>query len=465
METVNPANGEREYQVETDSDEIVTRKIERASEAFSAWRLTPMRERAALMNRTAGELEKRREDLAATMAREMGKPVTEGRSEIDKCAWVCRYFAEKAGAFLAPRDIETDQGRSYVCYQAIGVILAVMPWNFPFWQVFRFAAPNLMAGNAALLKHASNVPQCAMAIEEILRRAGAPPYLFQNLFVPGSKVGTVVSHPAVQAVTLTGSTNAGRSVAGTAGSALKKTVMELGGSDAYVVLEDADLEAAASTCVQSRLINGGQSCIAAKRFIIVAPQRQRFEELVVQKMRAVTMGDPLDDATQLGPMARFDLRDELHAQVMASVRNGARLLLGGTIPGTEGDSAEERVRKGAYYPPTVLTGVVPGMPAYHDELFGPVAAIIPAVDQEDAIRIANDTCFGLGAAVFTRNLAEGERLAREELQAGTCVVNKFVASDPRLPFGGIKQSGYGRELAEEGIREFTNIKTVVVARD
>src|SRR6185436_19606148 len=331
-------------------------------------------------------------------------------------------------------------------------VLAVMPWNFPFWQVFRFAAPALMAGNVGLLKHSSNVCGCALSIEEILHAAGIPKGAFRALLIESKRVSRVISAPEVKAVTLTGSTGAGRAVAAKAGEVLKKTVLELGGSDPYLVLEDADLEAAAETCVASRLINSGQSCIAAKRFIVVDAVRRRFEELFVERMRARRMGDPLDEKTEVGPLARHDLRDDLHRQVAQSVDRGARLLLGGFVP----------PGKGAYYPPTVLTSVRKGMPAFDEELFGPVAAIVGVPDEAAAVRAANDSPFGLGAAVFTRDTARGERLAATALEAGSCFVNSLVKSDPRLPFGGIKESGYGRELSSFGIREFVNVKSVYV---
>ncbi len=333
------------------------------------------------------------------------------------------------------------------------MILAVMPWNFPFWQVFRFAAPNLMAGNAGLLKHASNVQGCALAIEEVFRDAGFPEGLFKTLLIPGSRVDPVIEHPLVRGVTLTGSTPAGKAVASKAGEALKKTVLELGGSDPYVILEDADLESAAAVCATARLVNSGQSCIAAKRFIVVAGVREEFERRFVAAMAATKMGDPMEEDTVVGPQARADLRDELHDQVVRSIAAGARCILGGKIP--EGP--------GAFYPPTVLTDVGPGMPAYSEELFGPVATLIPVENEEEALRVANDTSFGLGAAVFTRDVERGARIAREELEAGACFVNDFVRSDPRLPFGGVKESGYGRELSPFGILEFVNIKTVWVA--
>jgi succinate-semialdehyde dehydrogenase/glutarate-semialdehyde dehydrogenase len=386
----------------------------------------------------------------------MGKPVAQGRAEAEKCAWTCDYFAERAASMLAPEEAPSDASRSYVAFQPLGVVLAVMPWNFPFWQVFRFAAPALMAGNACVLKHASNVSGCSLAIESIFLEAGAPEGLFTSLLVPASAVDPIIAMPQIRAVTLTGSAPAGRSVTAAAGRALKKTVLELGGSDPYVVLEDADLELAATTCAASRLINAGQSCIAAKRFIVVEAVREAFTERFVAAMRAKRWGNPLaegPDAPDLGPMARVDLRKELHDQVRGSIDRGARLLLGGDIP----------AGPGAFYPPTVLDQVRRGMPVYDEETFGPVAAVIAARDEADAIRLANDTPFGLGAAVFTRDLARGERIAATEFEAGACFVNGLVRSDPRLPFGGVKESGYGRELAAFGIREFVNVKTVWIA--
>ncbi len=449
---INPATGAQLRVYEGMTWEEVTQAIEQAHEAFLAWRRVPFAERAARMRRAAELLRERADRYARLMAEEMGKPIRDGRAEAQKCAWVCEYYAEHAERFLAPEPVETDARKSYVAFEPLGVILAIMPWNFPFWQVFRFAAPTLMAGNAAVLKHASNVPGCALAIEELLREAGFPEHLFRTLLIGSDQVDPVIEHPLIRAVTLTGSTPAGRAVAAKAGSVLKKTVLELGGSDPYVILEDADIEQAAAICAKSRLINSGQSCIAAKRFVVVEAVREPFEQLLVQHMRAARVGDPMDEATEVGPLARHDLRDELHRQVQESLRKGARLLLGGEIP--EGP--------GAYYPPTVLTDVPKGSPAYEEELFGPVAAIIPVRDEAEAIRVANDTAFGLGAAVFTRDEARGERIARDELEAGCCFVNDFVRSDPRLPFGGVKESGYGRELSIFGIREFVNIKTVFI---
>ncbi|MGB5549732.1 MAG: NAD-dependent succinate-semialdehyde dehydrogenase, partial [Thermoanaerobaculia bacterium] len=395
----------------------------------------------------------RRDELAELMTREMGKPITQARAEVDKCAWVCDYYAQNAEDSLSPEIVETDAAKSYIAFEPLGVVLAVMPWNFPFWQVLRFAAPALMAGNTAALKHASNVQGCALAIEALFRDAGYPDSAFRTLVLGSRAAGVAIEHPKVQAVTLTGSTPAGRKVAALAGSLLKKTVLELGGSDPYVILEDADLDLAVAACVTGRILNTGQSCIAAKRFVVPDAIREEFEHRLVELMRRQTVGDPLRDETEVGPMARADLRGELHDQVERSLQTGARCLLGGRVP--EGP--------GAFYPPTVLTGVTQGMAAYEEELFGPVAAVLPVTDEEEAIRVANDTPFGLGAAVFTRDVARGEEIAAKRLQAGSCFVNAFVKSDPRLPFGGIKGSGYGRELGSFGIREFVNIKTVYVA--
>jgi succinate-semialdehyde dehydrogenase/glutarate-semialdehyde dehydrogenase len=403
------------------------------------------------MKKTAAILRGRKENLARLMATEMGKPLKQGVAEAEKCAWACDYYADNAEAILAPQPVKTEADNSYVAFEPLGVVLAIMPWNFPLWQVYRFAAPALMAGNVGLLKHASNVPGSALAIEAMFAEAGFPKGVFRTLMIGSAQVRAVVEHPRVRAATLTGSTPAGRSVASQAGQVLKKTVLELGGSDAYVVLEDADLEHAAQTCVNSRLINSGQSCIAAKRFIVVAPLAKAFTERFVALMRAKKVGDPFADGIDVGPLARHDLRDALHQQVLASVAKGAKRLLGGEVP----------PGKGAFYPPTVLAGVKPGMAAFDEELFGPVAAIIEAQDEDDAVRLANATTFGLGAAVFTNDLQRGERVARR-FESGAAHVNSLVASDPRLPFGGVKESGYGRELGTFGIKEFMNIKSVYI---
>ena len=452
MKSINPTTGElvAEYPDHTWSE--VEARLENAQRAFKDWRRTPMATRADHMRRAAEGLEARKDEFARLMALEMGKPVTAGRAEVEKCAWVCRYYADEAGGMLADRAIPTERTKSYVHHEPLGTVLAVMPWNFPFWQVFRFVAPGIMAGNVGVLKHASNISGCALVIEEVMVEAGFPAGVFASLLIPSSMVAAVLEHPSVVAATLTGSDPAGRAVAATAGSLLKKTVLELGGSDPYLILADADLPAAAATCATSRLINGGQSCIAAKRFIVVDEVAEEFIELFVAEMSKVEMGDPMLETTRLGPQARRDLRDDVADQVRRTIEAGARLLLGGSVP----------AGPGAFYPPTVLTRVEKGMPAYHDEIFGPAAAVITVADEDEAVEVANDTQFGLGAAVFSNDVARAERLAAERIDAGCCFVNALVASDPRLPFGGVKTSGYGRELADLGIKEFVNQKTVVV---
>lgn len=451
--SVNPATLETIGEYPEHNQEEANAILERSERAYRAWKKTSFAQRADPVRRLAALLRQHQEEYAVLMAREMGKPVRQGRAETEKCAWGCEYYAEHAASFLSDRRVETDASRSFVTFQPLGVVLAVMPWNFPFWQVFRCAAPALMAGNAVVLKHASNVTGCALAIERLFREAGFPEDVFRTLKIASGRVAEIIAHPVIRAVTLTGSVPAGRAVAAKAGSLMKKTVMELGGSDPYIILEDADLDRAVEICVESRLLNSGQSCIAAKRFIVVSPLREQFERRFVELMQKKKMGDPLDEQNDIGPLARTDLRDELHRQVEESIGQGAKCLLGGRIP--EGP--------GAYYPPTVLAGVRAGMLAYEEELFGPVAAIIEAHDEQEAIAIANDSPFGLGAAVFTRDLVKGERIAAVELEAGCCFVNNNVKSDPRLPFGGIKDSGYGRELSQFGIREFVNIKTVSVS--
>jgi succinate-semialdehyde dehydrogenase / glutarate-semialdehyde dehydrogenase len=424
----------------------------RAAQAARDWQERPFLSRSELLGNTAKLLRERSRDYAELMAREIGKPVTEGQAEIEKCAWVCEYYAENAKRFLKPQLIETDATSSYVCFEPLGVVFSIMPWSFPFWQLFRFAAPALMAGNAVLLKHSSLVPGSGDAIASLLHDAGVPDGVFANLRLRREDAEALISHDAISAVTFTGSTRVGRAVAASAGRALKKSVLELGGSDPYLILSDADVDAAAEACVTSRLSNNGQSCTAAKRFVAVREVRVEFQSAVITRMQQRKMGDPLARDTQLGPMASMEFRDHLHDQVRRSVAAGATLMLGGAVP----------EREGAWYPPTVLSNVGPGMPAYEEELFGPVAAIIEAEDEEDAIRIANDTSFGLGAAVFSRDRSRAERIAKSRLHAGSCFVNEPVRSDPRLPFGGIKRSGYGRELSLFGIQEFVNIKSVYV---
>ena len=451
--TLNPATGETiETYAEMPASEV-QQIIGQAHEAYLTWRETSFAERSERLRMLAGLLREDRDRLATIITREMGKPITQARAEIEKCAVGCDYYAEHSEAFLASEVVETDARRSLVAYRPLGVVLAIMPWNFPFWQVIRFAAPALMAGNAALLKHATSVTGCSLAIEDLFRRAGYPEGLFRSLLISSGGVEKVLDDPRVAAATLTGSTAAGKAVAGNAGARVKKTVLELGGSDPYVVLDDADLDATVTACSVGRLQNSGQSCIAAKRFIVVDAVREAFTEKLVRSFESYRIGDPMDDGTTLGPLAREDLRDDVHAQVRQSVEMGATLLVGGRVP----------EKPGAWYPATILADVRDGMPAHDEEVFGPVAAIIAAKDEDDAIRIANDTRYGLGAAVFTQDLERGERIATERLEAGSCFVNAFVKSDPRLPFGGIKESGYGRELSVQGIREFVNVKTVYIA--
>jgi succinate-semialdehyde dehydrogenase/glutarate-semialdehyde dehydrogenase len=452
LQSINPANEELIHQYAEMSDGDVSKILDKTNSAYHEWKLTFFNHRSSLMKNVANVLRDQKDELARLMTLEMGKPILQSKAEVEKCAWVCDYYAENAEKFLSNEIVKTEFTKSYVSYQPIGVVLAVMPWNFPFWQVFRFAAPTLMAGNAGVLKHSSNVMGCALAMEKVFIEAGFPENVFRTLVISSKKVEAVIRNKIIQAVTLTGSTPAGKSVASIAGSEVKKTLLELGGSDPYVILEDADLESAAEICVNARLINGGQSCIAAKRFIIVEEIYSTFEELFVQKMKSKKMGDPFDQSNHIGPQARTDLRNELHDQVKISIEKGAKLLLGGEIP----------IVKGAYYPPTVLTNVSPGMPAYDDEIFGPVASLIKVKNEAEAIKAANSTSFGLGAAVFTKDIKSGERIAEKELIAGACFVNDSVRSDPRLPFGGVKESGYGRELSLFGIREFVNIKTVCI---
>ena len=452
LTSTNPATGETVETYDEHTAEQVEALVAETNARQIEWRRTGFEHRAGVLRAVADLLDERTEDLAQLMAAEMGKPIGGGRAEAEKCAWVCRYYADHAADQLADIPLDADRRRSYIHHEPLGIVLAVMPWNFPLWQVFRFAAPALMAGNGALLKHASNVTGCSLAIERLFVDAGAPLGLFRSLKIRSDAVEAVLENDLVRAATLTGSVPAGAAVASTAGRLLKKTVLELGGSDPYVVLADADVAAAAKTCATSRLINSGQSCIAAKRFIIVDEVHDAFVEAFVAEMDAAVMGDPFDEDTTVGPQAQESLRDELHDQVVRSLGQGARLLLGGEKPDGPG----------AFYPPTVLADVTPDMVAGEEELFGPVAAVMRADDECAAIRIANTTRFGLGAAVFTSDLEKGERIASHELEAGCCFVNDFVASDPRLPFGGIKHSGYGRELSHLGIHEFVNQKTVVV---
>jgi succinate-semialdehyde dehydrogenase/glutarate-semialdehyde dehydrogenase len=451
IKTINPATNKEIASFDLIESNDVIDIIDEGYKRYLHYRSTTYSDRKLKMEKAANILEQRKDDYAYTMTQEMGKTLSSAKAEVEKCAWVCRYYAEHAEQFLADELIDTDASKSYISYQSIGVVLAVMPWNYPFWQVFRFAAPALMAGNTALLKHASNVPQSALNIEQVFLDAGFLPNTFKTLLVKSDQVASILESKKVKAATLTGSEGAGSAVASLAGKHIKKTVLELGGSDPYIVLHDANLQHAAKQCMTSRLLNAGQSCIGAKRFVVVDSVYDKFLELFVTEMGNATMGNPLKAVT-LGPMARHDLRDEVHRQVLKSIKSGAKLILGGHIPD----------HVGAYYPPTILTNVRPGMPAYDDEIFGPVASVIKAKDETDAIRIANDTKFGLGACVFTEDIERGEKIARDEINSGSCFVNQYVKSDPRLPFGGINTSGYGRELSYYGIREFTNIKTIYI---
>ncbi|MFT7458665.1 MAG: succinate-semialdehyde dehydrogenase/glutarate-semialdehyde dehydrogenase [Planctomycetota bacterium] len=452
LESINPANGQSIKTYPAHSDAEVEDAIDKAVTAFKDWRHTDLDHRAACMRKAADILRINKQEYGLLVSREMGKPVKQAIAEIEKSAQACDHYADKAREYLAVESVQTSNSESYVAFEPLGVILAVMPWNFPFWQVIRFAAPALMAGNAGLLKHASNVSGCALAIEAVFHAAGFPAGLFKTLLIESKRVEAVVTNPAISAVTLTGSGPAGSAVASAAGMSLKKSVLELGGNDAYVVLKDADLLLAARICVQSRMNNAGQSCIAAKRLIVEAAVVKEFESLVAKELADYVAGDPEQEDTTLGPLARPDLREELQRQVDDSIAMGAICVLGGKIP--EGD--------GAYYPATLLTNVTSEMPAFREELFGPVACIISARDEATAIQLANDSLFGLGAAVFSRDIEKAKKIATHQLEAGTCVVNDFVRSDALLPFGGIKQSGYGRELSHFGIREFVNVKTVYV---
>ncbi|HZU52141.1 MAG TPA: NAD-dependent succinate-semialdehyde dehydrogenase [Sphingomicrobium sp.] len=452
LQTVNPATGRPGKSYAQDNIEVARTAARSAHCAFLEWRRTSFAERGAMLHKAADILRSSSDALSALMTEEMGKTTDEGRAEVEKCAFHCDWFADKASSYLADAPVDIGGGEAFVTFNPIGVILAVMPWNFPLWQVFRAAAPALMAGNGMLLKHASNVPGCALAIADILRQAGLPNDLFCTLLLPSSEVEALIKDDNVAAVTLTGSVPAGRSVATAAGSVLKKCVLELGGSDAYVVLEDADVKAAAKVAATARMVNGGQSCIAGKRFVVVRSIIKEFEEALVEEMRGFTMGDPTQAGTKLGPMVSVKARDEIHNQVEASIAKGARLLLGGYVP----DGL------GAWYPATVLSDVGAGQPAHDEEVFGPVAAIIAAADEREAIEIANGSEFGLGSGVLTSNIDRGRRIASQELVAGMSFVNENVRSDPRTPFGGVKNSGYGRECGIFGIREFVNIKTVHV---
>jgi acyl-CoA reductase-like NAD-dependent aldehyde dehydrogenase len=449
IETVNPATGERLARYRAHDREQVDAILDRARAAFAVWRATSLSERAARVDRLAAYLRSHKHRIARVASVEMGKPITEAEAEVEKCAWNCDFYAQHAASMLADERVDSNATESYVAFRPLGVVLAIMPWNFPYWQVFRFAAPALMAGNVAVLKHAANVTECALEIERAFHACDFPEGAFTTLLVPSRRMDGIVADARVCAVTLTGSEAAGSAVAATAGKHLKKTVLELGGSDAFIVLEDAELEAAATVGVRARFANAGQSCIAAKRFIVVDAVHDAFVEAFVERARELRVGDPLDPSTQMGPLARADLRDALDRQVRESVGKGARVVLGG--------AALER--PGAYYAPTIVTGVDDSMPMFREETFGPAAAVVRARDAEHAVELANDSQYGLGGNLWTRDIERAREIA-SRLESGSVFTNGMTASDPRLPFGGVKQSGYGRELSSFGIREFVNIQTV-----
>ncbi len=452
FKAISPVTGEVLSEHEAHDEAHVEQALSRAVKAFESWRERPLKERAAVLRAAAGALRGQRATLAALMTAEMGKPLKQALAEVDKCAWVCEHYAEIGPSELEPLLVQTDATLSMVRHDPLGPVFAIMPWNFPLWQVFRFAAPTLMAGNVVVLKHASNVPGCALAIETLWRAAGAPQGAFQTLLIDHERAEALIDDPRIRAVTLTGSVRAGRAVAAAAGRALKPVVLELGGSDPFVILDDADVDEAVQAAIQGRFQNNGQSCIAAKRFIAVAEVYDRFEAQFTEAIEALSMGDPTSLDVDLGPMSSPSLREELQEQVRRSVEAGARCVVGGTLP--EGP--------GAYYPATLLVDVRPGMAAFDEELFGPVAALIRAEDEQDALRLANHSSFGLGASVWCQDMHRGLRWA-EQLEAGAIAVNGIVKSDPRLPFGGIKHSGLGRELAVNGLLAFCNVKSVWIA--
>ncbi len=449
IQSINPATGEVIETFKAFTPEQVNEALDQARRAFLRWRETSFAERSAYLHRIASYLREHKAELARTATLEMGKPIVESEAEVEKCAWNCDYYADNAEKFLADEHIKSSATESYVSFQPLGVILALMPWNFPYWQVFRFAAPALMAGNTTVLKHASNVSRCALEIERIIQECGLPQGVLRTVLVPGAETGALIADPRIAAVTLTGSDTAGEAVASASGRVLKKNVLELGGSDAFIVLEDADLDAAAKMAVRARFQNTGQSCIAAKRFIVVDSIAEEFERRFVGETERLRVGDPLQRETQIGPMARGDLREALDRQVRDSVKMGASVILGGKPLGS----------KGYFYAPTIVTGVTPEMPLFREETFGPVAAVIHVRDADQAVATANDSQYGLGGNLWTSNIERARKLARY-LESGAVFINGMTASDPRLPFGGIKRSGYGRELSSFGIREFVNIQTV-----
>ncbi len=453
LKTVNPATGKTIETYPYIENERLFALLTHAHQAFLEWRKGSFEERRRLFLQVKALLLDEQARYAQCITDEMGKVYAQSLAEIQKCAWLCEFYAEQGADFLADERIQTEATDSFITYQPLGVVFSIMPWNFPFWQLFRFAVPAMMAGNGVVLKHASHVTGCALLMESLFKNAGFPEHLFTTLLISHTQAEQVIAHPCIQAVTFTGGSQAGKVIAKTAGENLKKTVLELGGSDPYIVLADADLEIAVEACVASKLNNAGQSCIAAKRFIVVESVYPEFLAAFIQKLAQAKLGDPNDPETTIGPLASLKQRNELHQQVNASIKKGAQCVLGGEIP----------VMEGAYYPPTILVNVKKGMPAYDEEMFGPVASIICVKDTEEAIQVANDSCYGLGGAIFTQDEALGRKIAREAIETGSIAVNQFLKSDPRMPFGGVKESGYGRELSYVGIREFTNLKSVVVA--
>jgi len=451
LKSINPKNNHliRSWKIHDENE--VSRILEKSNKSYLKWKSTDLSFRLNCLDEIANILRENSKEYGTLMSNEMGKPLSQGISEIEKCAWLCDYYRENAENFLSSKSIDTENYKSLVTFQPIGLVLGIMPWNFPFWQVFRFVIPSLTVGNGVVLKHASNVQGCASAIEKCFIDAGYYENIFCNLRIPGSQVASVIENDNIAAVTLTGSTPAGQAVAKKAGEYLKKTVLELGGSDPYVIFDDADIKNAVDACIAGRILNTGQSCIAAKRLIVTKSNAERFTEKLKNKLSLKIMGDPLDDV-DIGPMVSMAARDEVADQVERSIAAGAKLELGGKKVDSEG----------AFYPITILSNVSPGMPAFDEEIFGPVFTVIVADDNEEAISLANRSEFGLGSAIFTRDLDNGEKIAKTELQSGACFVNDFVKSDPRLPFGGIKMSGYGRELSDYGMMEFVNIKTIVV---
>ena len=451
LDSINPKNNHIISSWDILSDDEVSLRLEKANNAYLEWKNTQLSFRISCLDDISKLLKERSKEYGTLMSNEMGKPLSQGIAEIKKCAWLCDYYAQNASNFLRSKNIETDNYKSFISFQPIGLVLGVMPWNFPFWQVFRFAVPSLTVGNGAVLKHASNVQGCASAIENCFIDAGYYKNIFSNLCIPGSRVNSVIENPNIAAVTFTGSTPAGRAVAKKAGECLKKTVLELGGSDPYVIFDDADIDLAVDACIAGRILNTGQSCIAAKRLIVTKNNEAEFIERLKNKLSLKIMGDPLDDV-DVGPMVSMSAREQVNDQVQRTIESGATLVSGGTIPDIEG----------SYYPLTILTGVKPGMAAFDEEIFGPVFTVVCAKDNDEAINLANKTEFGLGSAIFTKNIKMVEEIAKTKMQSGVCFVNDFVKSDPRLPFGGIKMSGYGRELSNYGMMEFVNIKTIVV---